>query len=149
MLEGKAVRWTSVDGRCNTPDGGRAHWSECLRKVRAKRVETVYGGNPKSGIDVGRSQSDPMGELLRTIVGEDALTFTSLLSRYSTLAQIITLLTVGLCRCRKAISHSRFWLSAFGTPGPPLRGRGQIGPLGLLVGVFPIGVFLSHRIKDD
>jgi hypothetical protein len=38
-----------------------------------------------------------MGELLRTLVGEDALTFTSLLSRYSTLAQIITLLTVGLC----------------------------------------------------
>ena len=39
-----------------------------------------------------------MGELLRTQVGEDALTFTSLLSRYSTLAQIITLLTVGRCR---------------------------------------------------
>jgi hypothetical protein len=68
------------------------------RKGGQKGVETGYGGNPKGGIDVGRGQSDPMGELLRTLVGEDALTFTSLLSRYSTLAQIITLLTVGLGR---------------------------------------------------
>jgi hypothetical protein len=50
--------------------------------------------------------------------------------------------------CSEAISHSLFWLSAFGTLGPPLRGRGKIGPLGLLVGVFPTGVFPSHRIKD-
>jgi hypothetical protein len=50
--------------------------------------------------------------------------------------------------CSKAISHSPSWLSTFSTPGPPLRGRVQIGPLRLLVGVFPIGVFLSHRIKD-
>jgi hypothetical protein len=39
-----------------------------------------------------------MVEFLRTLVGEDELTFTSMLSRYKTLAQIITLLTVGLCR---------------------------------------------------
>jgi hypothetical protein len=43
--------------------------------------------------------------------------------------------------CSKAIHHAPSWLNAFGTPGPPLRGRGQIGPLGLLVGVFPIGIF--------
>jgi hypothetical protein len=48
----------------------------------------------------------------------------------------------------KAISHSLSWLSAFGTLSPPLRGRGQIGLLGLLVGVFPTGAFPSHRIKD-
>jgi hypothetical protein len=50
--------------------------------------------------------------------------------------------------CSKAIYHAPSWLSAFGTPGPPLRRRGQIGPLGLLVGVFPIGVFPCHRIKN-
>jgi hypothetical protein len=60
-------------------------------------VETVYGGNPKGGIDVGRGQSDPKGSLLRSLVGEDSLTFTTLLSRYSTLEKIITLLTVDLC----------------------------------------------------
>jgi hypothetical protein len=36
--------------------------------------------------------------LLRSLVVEDALTCTYLLSRYSKLAQIITVLTVGLCR---------------------------------------------------
>jgi hypothetical protein len=50
--------------------------------------------------------------------------------------------------CSNAIYHAPSWLSAFGTPGPPLRGRGQIGPLGLLVGVLPIGFFSSHRIKN-
>jgi hypothetical protein len=80
---------------CSTPDDGRAHWSECLRKSNGdKGFETVYGGNPKGGIDVGRGQSDPKGELLRTLVGEDALAFTTSLSRYSTLAKIITPLTV-------------------------------------------------------
>ena len=43
---------------CNTPDIGRAHWSECLGESKGNNgVETVYGGNPKGGIDVGRGQS--------------------------------------------------------------------------------------------
>jgi hypothetical protein len=47
---------------CSTPDGGRAHCSECLRKSNGdKGVETVYGGNQKGGIDVGCGQSDPRG----------------------------------------------------------------------------------------
>jgi hypothetical protein len=80
---------------CNTPDGVRAHWSECLSKSNGnKGVETVYGGSPKGGTAVGRGQSDPMGELLRTLVGEDALAFTNWLSRYSMLAKIIAPLDV-------------------------------------------------------
>jgi hypothetical protein len=51
----------------------------------------VYEGNLKGGIDVGRGQSDPMMELLRSLVGGDALTFTTLRSRYSMLANIIIL----------------------------------------------------------
>jgi hypothetical protein len=39
--------------------------------------------------------------------------------------------------CSKAIYHAPSWLSAFGTPGPPLRGRGQIGPFGAIGGSFP------------
>jgi hypothetical protein len=47
---------------CSSPDDGRAHWSECLRKSNGdKGFETVYGGTPKGGIDVGRGQSDPRG----------------------------------------------------------------------------------------
>jgi hypothetical protein len=58
----------------------------------------LYGGFPERRYRRRTRSIKPEGEVLQSQVGEDALDFITLPSRYSTLTKIIILLTVDLHR---------------------------------------------------
>jgi hypothetical protein len=67
-------------------------------KPGRKTGPRLYGGLPERRYRRRTRSIKPEGEVLHSQVGEDALAFTTLPSRYSTLTKIIILLTVDLHR---------------------------------------------------
>jgi hypothetical protein len=65
-------------------------------KPGRKTGPRLYGGLPERRYRRRARSIKPEGEVLHSQVGEDALAFTTLPSRYSTLTKIIILLTVDL-----------------------------------------------------